>query len=327
MDTHAKRAFSVLVTVAVVAVTVFGIVGVTAPKVSAATCNWITAPTTGNVGDVLTFKVRIYDPTTDYVGAFLLTTPDGRQQFLATQKSIGPTIQGRGITYIDATTSTYRISLAGRYTLSGPLSECGSITITITESAPTTPTNLDLSGSATGHISETLTYTASVTQSGRVLSGYSVPFTFYAEANLAALKHQTVTTDANGKASASYAFTEPGTYRVHAGGLTAEDEMQITITAADDESNGGGGATAGGSGQTGGDATTAKTANTSVAGLEDIASQAEAVTGLGSNALLIVLAIAGIILLALIAGMLLMRRKGEEDYDLQYEEEEPYRRE
>ncbi len=57
----------------------------------------------------------------------------------------------------------------------------------------------------------------------------------------------------------------------------------------------------------------------------NIVSQAEAATGLGSNALLIVLGIAGIVLLALIAGVLLMRRKGEDEYD--YEEEGPYRRE
>ncbi|MGZ4904649.1 MAG: hypothetical protein ACXVIF_01925 [Halobacteriota archaeon] len=50
-----------------------------------------------------------------------------------------------------------------------------------------------------------------------------------------------VTADANGRAFASYSFAEPGTYRVNAAsGVSTNDEIPVTGTAADVGSNGGG---------------------------------------------------------------------------------------
>ncbi len=123
MNTHAQRAFSVLATVAVVAVTVFGIVGLTMTKASADTCSWTSAPTTGNVGDILEFKVRIYDPQSPSVlpitaPEFRIILPNGQTQPLPTQLSDGPSIERRGILYVDSTTS-YTFTSAGRYTIIG----------------------------------------------------------------------------------------------------------------------------------------------------------------------------------------------------------------
>ncbi len=70
MNTHAKRAFSALATVAVLTVTVFGIVGLTAVPVLAAiwTDAELTGPTTGRVGETLTYTVRVLQCEGEHLG-------------------------------------------------------------------------------------------------------------------------------------------------------------------------------------------------------------------------------------------------------------------
>jgi hypothetical protein len=226
-------------------------------------------------------------------------------------------------TFIPSQAGSFEVSVyeVGNHLVSDTLAP-----ITIAEAPLTVQTKIDISGPTTGEEDKALTYNArlTTTATGLPINGAALDFTVYDEMNI--VNTQRAITNQDGQASASFTIQQPGSYHVVArvvGNANVVNHLDITITKAGD---GGGGSTGGNSGQTGGDATSAKTTNTSVAGIEDIAAQAEAATGLGSNALLIVLGIAGIILLALIAGVLLIGRgRGEDEYE--YEGEEPYKRE
>jgi hypothetical protein len=136
MNASAKRAFSALATVSVLTVTLFGIVGLTATKASAATCNWISAPTTGNVGDTLQFKVRITDAASNDLSSWFLYGSNFARS-LNSQTLTAPGVGGQP-GYLESTAS-YTFTSAGSYRVTGPLTECGSISVTIAAAPTPTP--------------------------------------------------------------------------------------------------------------------------------------------------------------------------------------------
>jgi hypothetical protein len=148
LNTNTKRAFSALATAAVLTVTLFGIAGLTATKASAATCEWISAPTTGNVGDTLQFKVRITGAETSDLRSWSLSGPNWART-LDSATLLAPGFGGEP-GYIESTAS-YTFNSAGSFRVTGPLSECGSITVTIAAvSTPTATPSATVGGGGTG---------------------------------------------------------------------------------------------------------------------------------------------------------------------------------
>jgi hypothetical protein len=178
---------------------------------------------------------------------------------------------------------------------------------------------ITLSGPANGNAGETLTYSVYVSKKAvfgeKSVNGRSHAQNYQVQIRFADLDRQTVTTDETGHASASYAFTQPGTYQVSAvsTGIVAiyATPVQVTIAAAATPNPSGAtpNPSAIDNGGTGGDGQSSAAPLLSEEGIADIATQAETATGLGSNWLLIVLAVVIIVILAIIATALLMRRR------------------
>jgi hypothetical protein len=175
-----------------------------------------------------------------------------------------------------------------------------------------------LSGPTTGHPGETLAYSALVSDcpspnTCAPIPGVSATFRFVNPDGTSVA--MIVTTNSQGVASRSFTPSQTGTYQISVTGAgVTSNTLQVTVTAEatptaavtpTQVAGDGGGQPTGAAG----DAVSTATPSTSVAGIADIVSQAEAATGRGSGVLLIVLAVIIIVILAIIATALIVRRR------------------
>jgi hypothetical protein len=254
-----KRALMALVVIGVVTFSACGVVGLTATRVSAATCSWREAPTTGIVGQELTFSLQSGKPF-----------PQGLQfrfdgEGTITDYVIPVTGQGVLGESILTYTTSFAFPRAGNYTFSVWAAEndpgCAALHVVIEPIK-----KLELTGPTTGTVGDSLTYTVKAQAcdaEGRCQPAPEGTLVLIQECNPNRecypphisdidknLPYQRVgRTDAQGEAQIAFSFQDAGEHRMGAftfdlRGFLMKDTggpLNVTIAARSDSSGGAGG--------------------------------------------------------------------------------------